>query len=46
MTLSARASSVGRNVETERLCSLEINYQLIFHRGLNREVGRFSSPSF
>ena len=30
----------GRNCEAERLSSLEIDYQLVLHRGLHWKVGR------
>jgi hypothetical protein len=29
-----------RNIEAERLGSLEIDHQLVFYRGLHRQVGR------
>src|SRR6476619_2370344 len=31
----------GRDLQTERLCGLEVNQELVFRRVLHRQVGRF-----
>jgi hypothetical protein len=33
-----------RNIEAERLGGVEIDHQLVFYRGLHRQVGRLLAP--
>src|SRR5262249_408095 len=40
ITSSARASSVGRDLEANRLCGLEVDHQIVLGRRLYRQIGR------